>query len=231
MNQPNASILKDEIQWLLEAIQEQFETIRAREEKIPQIEYDMLIENTRRLYEKLLLLQKIRDPYPEHVKKSSSESPMEPVPDVPAIPSPPPENLQPEKPAMEKPEVKGYVPRGKKDAGKTEKHSETDLFSDENLRFTEKLREVREKTMGPRMKAAKPNDLKALISINEKFLFINELFDGNLRDYNENIETLGGFTDLKAALDYLDQLRRKNLWESESNAFGKLKEILERKFR
>ena len=52
-------------------------------------------------------------------------------------------------------------------------------------------------------------NLKSLITINDKFVLINELFDGNLREYNESIETLNGFKDLRPALDYLDLLEIK----------------------
>ncbi len=61
-------------------------------------------------------------------------------------------------------------------------------------------------------------------------MFINELFEGNLREYNITIETLNGFAELRQALDYLDLLRVKNLWESESAALRRLKELVEQKF-
>lgn len=68
--------------------------------------------------------------------------------------------------------------------------------------------------------------LKSLIGINDKFLFINELFDGNLKEYNEAIETLSGFKDSRAALEFLNLLREKNMWETSSRAFVKLKGMI-----
>ncbi|MCX6267495.1 MAG: hypothetical protein NTW16_09080 [Bacteroidetes bacterium] len=61
-------------------------------------------------------------------------------------------------------------------------------------------------------------------------MFINELFDGNLREYNETIETLNGFKTLDQAADYLDLMRKKNFWNTGSNAFKKLKDLVERRF-
>jgi hypothetical protein len=107
---------------------------------------------------------------------------------------------------------------------------EIDLFSPESSGFSEKLKETREKTYATERLASQRKELKASISINEKFLFINELFDGNLREYNITIETLNGFADLRQALEYLDLLRLKNLWESESAAFKRLRELIEQKF-
>jgi hypothetical protein len=68
--------------------------------------------------------------------------------------------------------------------------------------------------------------LKSLIGINDKFLFINELFDGNLKEYNEAIETLSGFKDSRAAMEFLNLLREKNMWETSSRAFVKLKGMI-----
>ena len=107
--------------------------------------------------------------------------------------------------------------------------SEIDLFSSESNGFSEKLKETREKSYASERVSSQRKELKTMISINEKFLFINELFDGNLREYNITIETLNGFAELRQALDYLDLLRVKNLWESESAAFKRLRELVEAK--
>jgi hypothetical protein len=108
--------------------------------------------------------------------------------------------------------------------------SDLDMFSDAGSGFTDKLKEAREKSFGPRAHQAKTNDLKSAININEKFLIINELFGGNLRDYNETIEKFNGFQDIKIAMEYLDLLRKKNVWDSGSGVFCRLKELIENKF-
>ena len=61
-------------------------------------------------------------------------------------------------------------------------------------------------------------------------MFINDLFEGNLREYNETIEALNGFISLDQAADYLNLMKQKNLWNTGSNAFLKLKELVERRF-
>ena len=61
-------------------------------------------------------------------------------------------------------------------------------------------------------------------------MFINELFEGNLREYNDTIETLNGFQTIDQAADYLDLMRKKNFWNTGSVAFKKLKELVERRF-
>jgi len=226
MIQMNKNILKEEIQWLLEAIQEQFGIIRGYEEKIPRIELDILMENIRKLYEKVQMLERSGDPFTfyEHktlevIREKYGKEALEE--DLPG-------GELPGKDFTEKP---GIPQKEKREPKKPETPAEADLFSDQGAGFTEKLKQAREKSLGPKVRSAAPESLKASISINEKFLFINELFDGNLRDYNENIETLNGFADLAAALDYLDLLRQKNLWDTQGNAFKRLKELLESKFK
>jgi hypothetical protein len=229
MSHLNKSILSDEIRWLLEAISEQFEAINAYENKIPQIEFDIIMENIRKLYENLHRLNRMSDPY-----HPFTETPViRPV--IPASPEPAERRVPEEKPHPQptvriRVETTDTEPR-RKESHKAEKDpGEIDLFSPEGSGFQEKLKETREKSYAAERLSSKKGDLKASISINEKFLFINELFDGNLREYNINIETLNGFADRRQALEFLDLERMKNRWESESPAFRRLKELLEQKF-
>ena len=233
MNQLNKTILREEIQWLLEAISEQFEAINAYEDKIPQIEFDIIMENIRKLYENLHLLNRTGDSF-RHFHLPTAEMPaVKPL--VPAGTAGDQDPKPDEKPAV-KPLVKIRVEPETREPLHKEHHrpaggsSEADLFSSESAGFSEKLKETREKTYASERVSSQRKDLKASISINEKFLFINELFDGNLREYNITIETLTGFTELRQALEFLDLLRLKNLWESESVAFNRLRELVEQKF-
>lgn len=230
MNPLNKTILREEIQWLLEAITEQFEAINSYEDRIPQIEFDIIMENIRKLYENLHHLNRLGDP--AHAIPPKTEIPVIKPMVSPAEKKEPGPKSE-EQPAIH-PAVKIMVESGPEPVQK-EKHRhsnpvEVDLFSTERIEFSEKLKETREKTYASERLSSKPKELKASISINEKFLFINELFDGNLREYNITIETLNGFAELKQALEFLDLLRLKNLWESESVAFKRMKELVEQKF-
>ncbi|MBE0646761.1 MAG: recombinase family protein, partial [Bacteroidales bacterium] len=55
----NLQIIHTQLSELLEAIQEQYDTIRASEGLIPQIEIDILLGNVRKLYDQLHLLEKM----------------------------------------------------------------------------------------------------------------------------------------------------------------------------
>jgi hypothetical protein len=266
----NKEIIKDEVKWLIEAINEQYEAIQRHGEKIPQIEFDILMENVRKFYENMHLLQRLNDPFsyagkkiktpdatqgethvttgpsvtstppPTEVRQSETQpnsgvtvrfsepEPVEIKPDIqeeaddsPSIPVQVP--FKPANPAS----VRQETPTAAK---KSAKLQEIDLFAAEEPVFSIKLKEAREKTLGPKTPSERIENLKAAISINEKFMFINELFDGNLREYNETIETLNGFKNLDQTAEFLDLMRKKNFWNTGSTAFKKLKELVERRF-
>lgn len=79
-------------------------------------------------------------------------------------------------------------------------------------------------------KQAKVESLKDAIGINEKFFLINELFDGNLSEYNKTIGKLDEPGNRDEALKYLDELAANNAWEGNHEAVKQLQEFVERKF-
>ena len=267
----NKEIIKEEIRGLLEALQEEYDAIYRFEGRIPLIEFDILMDNVRKLYESIHVLLRLNDPL-QHFEKTSPEparhlppkpavppgpAPVQPKPPVPADPTPAPSTVRTtdsgvtitisepgddEPPASEPPANAPapvqFVPSGpptfrQDNTGaprKQGKPQEMDLFAEEEPTFTIKLKEAREKTLGPKIPSDRIENLKTAISINEKFMFINELFDGNLREYNETIETLNGFKTLDQASDFLDLMRKKNFWNTGSTAFKKLQDLVERRF-
>ena len=74
------------------------------------------------------------------------------------------------------------------------------------------------------------NDLREAIGINDKFLFVNELFNGDLEQYNKVIDELNSFSGLSGAQTYLAELQVQYQWTENSPAFQKLNSLLERKF-
>ncbi len=74
-------------------------------------------------------------------------------------------------------------------------------------------------------------DLKKSIGINEKFLFVNELFDGNLQEYNECIDVLNQAASKESAMELLDQnFIQKYNWDSENEARVLLSELVSRRY-
>jgi hypothetical protein len=73
-------------------------------------------------------------------------------------------------------------------------------------------------------------DLQKSIGINERFLFLNELFNGNPQHYSEAISRLNSFTNLQDAKTFLnDNLLLKYGWNKQSTAYLELSKLIERR--
>ena len=73
-------------------------------------------------------------------------------------------------------------------------------------------------------------DLKSVIGINDKFLFVNELFGGSMEKYNKSIENLNDLKTLNGAMIYLNELKIELQLNISNEAYIKLKDLITRKF-
>jgi hypothetical protein len=106
-----------------------------------------------------------------------------------------------------------------------------DLFDDSfPASLGETMATSRDMSIAGHMQQKKIDDLRSAIGINEKFLFINELFGGNLNQYNKTIEELNNFRSLSGAQTCLMELGVQHQWPPHSQALVKLKDLIERKF-
>lgn len=85
-------------------------------------------------------------------------------------------------------------------------------------------------SIGEAIQSKKIVNLKLAIGINEKFFFLNELFEGKMNEYNDTIEMLDQKDTIKDAIEYLVLVKENKNWEEESEAYMQLKGFLERKF-
>ena len=69
------------------------------------------------------------------------------------------------------------------------------------------------------------------ISLNQKFRFINQLFNGNSSAYNQAVEEMDALKSYGQALDLIsDQYASQYLWDMDSDEVTELVEILKRRF-
>jgi hypothetical protein len=88
-----------------------------------------------------------------------------------------------------------------------------------------------DKSIATKLQKHPVSDLKKSIGINEKFSFINELFDGDLNAYNSAIEKLNGSNNFDEAITFLQtELIVKYNWNGESESFLKLRDLVDRRF-
>lgn len=157
---------------------------------------------------------------------------------------------QKEQPANEEIKEKPEEPisRKKQDIAKEEKRQEStkdaDLFSDKKTStLADKLQGSnraslydriglgdKKGTLGERLKKNPVSDIKTAIGINEKFLFINELFNGNMHDYNNAIKRLNRAQNIEEAAIIFDELKNQYDWNSEGQTTLQLLDFVERRF-
>jgi|SRR6185436_3538385 len=265
----STELTKQQIASLLETLQEQYLLIKNAERKIPQIELDILLNNTRNLYEALLQLNKINNvetaiQKPEIVAEEKKPEVLK----VPEVQVTEPEKAEIiaemesrhdevktapemiEEIKIEEVQEKISAPVDQKimeertiAINKTSKpvSKSGNLFEEATVvanKFEGKqtvhdkiTKSKEDKSWHEKLKSQPVTDLKKSIGINEKFKFVNELFDGHLQDYNEGIDFLNNCKTNEEAQNFIDQsLAPKFNWKKDSGVYHSLITLIQRKF-
>lgn len=251
---------KEQLATLLTTLGEQYKSMTKPEGSIPKIELDIFIKNIQNFYEHTMTLKRENDQAIEFQKPSSSsvieqgyatnnaenqsftEKQIE-LEDI--VPQKIIQELDKEE--VKKPEIKKEISQ----ANDTEipKHIESsfddilleptveaDLFANVNasqeiLDLNKKLAEARgNHSLAEKLQNQQIESLKSVIGINDKFYFINELFEGDTHKYEDVIYTLNNFKKLDDAMQYFSTLKYRFNWNEDSEAAEKLVHMLERKF-
>ncbi|MEJ7778867.1 MAG: hypothetical protein WKF68_04685 [Daejeonella sp.] len=86
-------------------------------------------------------------------------------------------------------------------------------------------------TLGSQFNSRQVRDLKSMISLNDKLLFVRDLFNGYSLAYSEAIELLNRFDSVEAAENFLKQnYAAKNNWKDKQDVAEKFYELLGRRF-
>lgn len=73
-------------------------------------------------------------------------------------------------------------------------------------------------------------DLKSFMGINDKFQFTNELFKGNMQEFNIVIEQLNNCETKDSAIAYLGGLQRLYSWDEEQETVKRFFNLVEKKY-
>ncbi|MFC6997359.1 hypothetical protein [Rufibacter roseus] len=97
--------------------------------------------------------------------------------------------------------------------------------------LNERLKQPANASLADRQQDQKIGSLRDAISINQRFSFINELFDGDNMSYHEAIKTLDTFDSADAAKNYLlQEVGSKYNWARKEDHVQKLTKLIERKY-
>lgn len=239
--------LHQQIEILLETIQEQHNNTKTHSHTIPQIEVDILLSNMRKLYDFLLLLNKVKVHEEKKIEitttsvveqkkteegKQKQEKRREEVKEQvhvqiveTATALQPKEEEKVQQPQQETKNAKQGVPLLTDLFGEPEQPKVLTTVHDKVTKKQE------EKSLADTLNKKPIKDLKSAIGINEKFLFINELFDGNLQEYNNSIDVLNQCQKHSEAIDYIkSNLSDKHKWEEENKYMLNFLDLIARRF-
>jgi len=108
--------------------------------------------------------------------------------------------------------------------------STIDLFSTTGEpTIFDRISHDKEPSIADKMRQTRIADLRQAIGINEKFLFINELFNGDMGKYNKALDELNEMKTKEGVVTYFIELKIHNQWKDDNEAFIKFKELLDRK--
>jgi hypothetical protein len=106
-----------------------------------------------------------------------------------------------------------------------------DLFSEGGSPLADKLKDQNELKRADKIDPRQNiRDLKSAIGINEKFLFINELFEGSLNEYENALGRLNACKEFSEASSIINLLQEKYNWEPLSESVQSFTALVRRKF-
>ncbi len=119
-----------------------------------------------------------------------------------------------------------------KELVKTPLDVNTKYANTETATLNEKIGKQSEyQTLISQLAKKKITELKSGIGLNEKFLFIQALFNGDANAYNDSIELLNGFSTYSQADQYIRQnLVEKFNWTNKKESVSSFYDILRRRF-
>lgn len=87
-----------------------------------------------------------------------------------------------------------------------------------------------DQTLAHKMQLTPIDDLKNAIGINEKFQFVNDLFEGRIELYNDAISRLNSCDSVNNAENIFEGLKSTHGWNENTEACHKLKSFINRRY-
>jgi len=134
-------------------------------------------------------------------------------------------------PVEEAPEKEKKPAEIKKELPKpAESKSTKEIISEPSETLADKLIKEDKPRLADKIQKKSLTSLKKAIGINEKFLFINELFRGKMGEYNKAIDKLDECLSLTGCREELEKYAGDYQWDRNSEPFKKLHSLIIQKF-
>jgi hypothetical protein len=206
------STIRKEIAALINSIKEHSDNI-GDNKHIPQIELELILHKIEKLYQKSIVFN--------HLNSNGDTK----------------QNAITSKPVVETPKVEIK----QETVNPVISDKPIDLFGSEIPPVTEKPKQEKKAEKKEDKKEEKPaisnkiqkpsiQDLTKAIGLNDKFLFANELFEGNMQEYSIAIQQLNGAGSLESAMDYFSNLQQLYEWDMEKETVKQLVDLVDRRY-
>jgi hypothetical protein len=219
--------IHQQIEILIETLKEQHEGMKENGNHISQIDIDLFLENIRDLYEFSVVLGKMNDRDRKQNQAPEKEAPVETKSEV-LTPVILPKEAEIKESFVWVPSHPEFIPKEKPPKEKKINKIGSGVLFEDMAPVIEDIKNKQE----PVIPNNEPvSDLKSAIGINEKFLFINELFDGSLEEYNASIDLLNNCQNASEAEQKIFlELQPKYHWDMNNPATKSLMALVERRF-
>lgn len=248
----NEKIFAHEIQALLEKINAGWNSAGRGQHGISRIEKDILMNDLRQLYDKVYQMPVCSDEMPDKKPMLQNQEPAsmifrETFPEITVETEPElqAETFETAGPMEEKtaetrithennastqipiqqemPQMPSFQP------AKNVARSTAEMFPPSKT-VADVYQKTPDNSLAARMQTHRINDIKSAIGVNEKIMFLRDLFDNDISKYNEGIDYLNKTVNYYEALQYIDQLKHGKLNDENKASFAKLLEFTKRKF-
>ncbi len=195
--------IRKEISALIDSIKEHSDNIK-NQDQVPQLELELILTKIKKLYEKSIVfnhLNSIPDVIPAEEKRVVDQSQAAIAAEIKAEP------LKP-----------------------------VDLFGAEvspiadKVKLEKPVRQKEEKTSITSIQKPPVTDIKAAIGINDKFQFMNELFQGSVQEYEIAVQQLNTAGSLESAMDYIANIQQLYNWDLEHDSVKRLLDLVDRRY-
>lgn len=118
----------------------------------------------------------------------------------------------------------------KKEQPKKEAKEVNEIAAANNASVNDKLKQSKI-DLGETLIETPVRDLKKAIGVNDRFLYINELFRGDEVSYERSIKTINGFSILPEAEYWIQrELKVKNGWDDSNSVVKQFYQLVKRRF-
>lgn len=215
--------IRKEIANLINSIKEHSDNIGDKEH-IPQLELELILHKIEKLYQKSIVFNHLNtvQPFAQVVEdKKDIPSPLKAEVKVAEAAKPEPEKKE---------ELKPVDLFGAELAPPVEKLKQEKRVEKKEEKLEEKKFDKKQDI--PLAKIQRPSiaDIRSAIGINDKFQYANELFGGEMQEYEIAIQQLNTAETMESASEYFMSLQQLYNWNNEHETVKRLFDLVERRY-